>query len=1161
MKPSILADPILVERAKQLEQLRYYLDSARKGKGTAVFVCGEAGSGKTRLITEFLNEARKQSVTVLSGWCLSNAAVPYFPFFEAFNQYFSNEKEPKEIELKNWLLGPPKENFASPRIVTPQVWKDQAFTAVANALASISEKQPVILFIDDLHWADSASLALVHYLGQIVSGEKILLLASLRSEQLTADHEGRPTPLLETLRLMKRQDLAREISVSSLDQMGVREMANSMLGGSIKDALVKKLSEESQGNPLFVVESLRMLYEHNELVLESGQWGIASETIGIPPKIIDIILQRLGSLVRSQRDILDMASILGEKFDPLLLALVLQQDSIEVIKVLDSIGKETSLVHCEGELYRFDHARTREATYGDISSTLRRVYHSKVAAQLESESQEDKLPFNDLAYQYAQAGDKEKAVKYALAAGQDALARWSNAEAIKHFSYVVQATSENPEQYKQKIVAIEALGDAYFANDNFQQAISTYEQLADTQTGTGRLRPLRKAAQAAFYHGDIPKQKVLLQKTESIDTTDRLEAARIMYQKGGVAGAESDWINAFNLDYAALAIFEEEYAISDAANILLWLGYGSAMLGKLEEGITAALRSIALYDDLGDLRSQIEAYAYAGGTFQACMFIDISNAMLAKAEEIHQKYKIADYIKLIPANVWWSYGLIQQDPKGSVSKALTALEYSEKTDARLYTGAIYGTLLIQHAFAGEISRVDEYYEKLMSLPKYIIENAPSQIYFPIVMCVYYAAKNDYEKSDQYFNQALLFSEKYFPNPFMLASARQLYAWTLSKQGKIQEAQSQIKEAQKVIVDALQRFSHVNIVPSIITMTRPVVNQPFPIHLDLVNVSDVPGKIKKIGDFPEELEIMDVSLNCTMHDGQIELKDSEIGCFEVKSINLTVKALPEKTRFALNPHVTFLNELGETKITSPKPITIIVETSSEKLSNEKPVGASRVPIGVPEVDNVLLGGIPEGYAIILAAPVSNERELILQRFLKGGAEKGEETFCVSTKQGDYKILTEKHQGNFHLFLCNMRADLPSDQMPNIHNVRGIDNLTEIGIALTQAFQCLNQSQNAARRACIEIVSDVLLHHHAMITRKWLSSLIIDLKTHGFTVLAVVNPEMHSTEEVQAILGLFDGEIKVTEKETEAGVEKMLTVRRLYNQPYREKPIVLGKEKIT
>ena len=134
------------------------------------------------------------------------------------------------------------------------------------------------------------------------------------------------------------------------------------------------------------------------------------------------------------------------------------------------------------------------------------------------------------------------------------------------------------------------------------------------------------------------------------------------------------------------------------------------------------------------------------------------------------------------------------------------------------------------------------------------------------------------------------------------------------------------------------------------------------------------------------------------------------------------------------------------------------------------------------------------------------------------------------------------------------------MPNIHNVRGIDNLTEIGIALTQAFQCLNQPQNAARRACIEIVSDVLLHHHAMITRKWLSSLIIDLKTHGFTVLAVVNPEMHSTEEVQAILGLFDGEIKVTEKETEAGVEKMLTVRRLYNQPYREKPIVLGKEKI-
>jgi len=84
-----LAEPPLVGRERELEELRTYLNSALAGKGTTVFVSGEAGAGKTRLVTEFLSQVKKQRVIILKGWCLSNAAVPYFPFFEAFNQYFS----------------------------------------------------------------------------------------------------------------------------------------------------------------------------------------------------------------------------------------------------------------------------------------------------------------------------------------------------------------------------------------------------------------------------------------------------------------------------------------------------------------------------------------------------------------------------------------------------------------------------------------------------------------------------------------------------------------------------------------------------------------------------------------------------------------------------------------------------------------------------------------------------------------------------------------------------------------------------------------------------------------------------------------------------------------------------------------------------------------
>jgi tetratricopeptide (TPR) repeat protein len=961
LKGRVLAEPVLVGREKELEELQGCLDSAVKGKGTTVFISGEAGSGKTRLVKEFLAIARIQGIPWLAGWCLENASVPYFPFIEAFNSYFSPCTEEKHIaplaeasiepsapcetlrgpdrrlEATDWLTGLQQSGKAG--VISPQVWKDQAFAAVSKTLHELSTRAPVILLLEDIHWADSASLALLHYVARAITDEKILVLATFRSEEVNLNPEGTAHPLGEEMRLMRREDLFSEIKLSNLDQENVTIISENMIGGSIHPELVAKLVEKSNGNALFLIESLRMLVEHEWLVQEKNQWRLAVDNWGIPSKIKDIILGRLAALNYPQRRVLNAASVIGEKFSVELLASVLEKDSLEVLETLNLIAQSTSIVRVEEAFYRFNHARSREVLYEALSLPLKRGYHTRIAEKLESTDKNSKLPFTDLAYHFAQADNREKAEKYSLAAGQEALARWSNTEAAKFFKYVLQTIGDSPERFSERTTALEGLGDAYYAGNNFKEATEAFEQLARIQSDVAKLRALRKAAFAAFYHGDIPREKMLIHEAEGIATADRLEAARILKQKAELAGMDNDWVTALKITDEALEIFQEEYALSDTARILFSQGFIAANLGQLEKGVSASLRSIALYGDIGDFRSQIEAYAYAGGTLQACTLVEDSNRLLAKAIEVNESHKIWDYIRLIPAYCWWPMGLLGEDIAGSISKALKGLEYIEKTDSNLYAGAIYGVLIIANSFAGDATRVDEYFGKLLKLPKHILSDAATQIFFAPAIGVYYASKNEFKKSNQYFNQSLEMAKSFLP-PFFEASSRQLFAWALGKQGKMEEAKVQLIQAQKIIETAQERFKNVNVQASLITLTHPEVNQTFEIRLDLVNVSKSQGSIVKVENIIiSELQIVHASPNCLIHNGQLELKDEAIGPFKVKTVKLTVKATKPGT-FNLSPLVTFKGVATENITTcriEPVKIVVYAKTSPEQPTRTKPPG--------------------------------------------------------------------------------------------------------------------------------------------------------------------------------------------------------------------------------
>ena len=149
---------------------------------------------------------------------------------------------------------------------------------------------------------------------------------------------------------------------------------------------------------------------------------------------------------------------------------------------------------------------------------------------------------------------------------------------------------------------------------------------------------------------------------------------------------------------------------------------------------------------------------------------------------------------------------------------------------------------------------------------------------------------------------------------------------------------------------------------------------------------------------------------------------------------------------------------------------------------------------------------------------------------------------------------------YLFICNPHADTTIANAPNIVKLKGIEKLTDINIALAKKLQEVSDEEGVVKRACIEIVSDILLQHKAVQTRRWLTELVTDLRARGFTTLAVMNPLMHPPQDVQAILGLFEGEIALYDQKTRRGSRKVLKVTRMYNQKYLESELPLRKDKL-
>lgn len=346
---------------------------------------------------------------------------------------------------------------------------------------------------------------------------------------------------------------------------------------------------------------------------------------------------------------------------------------------------------------------------------------------------------------------------------------------------------------------------------------------------------------------------------------------------------------------------------------------------------------------------------------------------------------------------------------------------------------------------------------------------------------------------------------------------------------------------------LERFEGAKVHASLVLSAEEKrVGEHFDLQILLANVGKEAVLLTKVENiFPETFKLVAKPDHCHRKNLDLNMDRRRLDPLKTEQINLVLSSF-EKGSYRIQPRINGIDETGHQFHFAPEPIDLYV--SELTLPN-------RVATGFTHLDSLLFGGIPENYAVLLTTLSCDERDKLIRSFLECGVMKGQVTFLLTASARGVETLAEACQSSFYIFICNPQTDALMKGLPNLFTLKGVENLTDISIALTSNFRRLGESPSGPRRACIEIISDVLLQHGAVQTRRWLNALIPEFKSRGFITLGVLNPQMHPSQEVQAILDLFDGEISITEKEAEGGVGKFLKIKKLYNQRYSDMELPL------
>ncbi|MCW2544516.1 MAG: hypothetical protein JWM40_2068 [Frankiales bacterium] len=613
-------------RTEEREALALAWKQAMEGDRQAVLVTGEPGIGKTRLAREIALAAHDQGAVVLYGRCEEDLGAPYQPFVEALD-FFLSRSPIEGLDRKLGRYGPelarlcPALDELVPGLDPPlrsdaETERYRLFEAIASWLCAVSEPAGVVLVLDDLHWATRPTLVLLQHVLHATPQAKLLIVGTYRDTDVDRKH-----PLFGLLADLRRQAGVSRLALTGLDAEGVQELVAHAAGHELDEngrQLAEVVHRETEGNPFFVGEILRHLRETGAIFVRDDRWvsDLTASELGIPEGIREVVGRRLDRLSEEANAALSMAAVVGRDFDLATVTTATDLDEEVVETGLDHAVRARLIEETGVGEYRFSHALVRSTLYDELRATRRARMHARVAAAVEEHRPGDVAVLAHHLVQAGASGDLDKAVRYLMLAGAEAMEQLAHDRAVDYYSQALE------------------LLDGTTDRDAERCGVSVHLGLAQRESGQGEFRQTLLDAAAVAQRGGFDDALV----------------------QAALANSRGFWSMAGELDSERLVVLEAavlaagEHDSADRARLLAVLATELMFSDQDERRYALSDEAIAIVRRIDDPEALVDVLLMAVPTNYVPWRMDY---LIRHADELAIKAEqLGDPLRWAKANLW-----------------------------------------------------------------------------------------------------------------------------------------------------------------------------------------------------------------------------------------------------------------------------------------------------------------------------------------------------------------------------------------------------------------------------------------------------------------------------------------------------------------------------